>query len=146
VAQNEVTAVFLMNWRRQLSWLQVRAISGVVPGGVGVGEEEKEDEDKKDDGGVVDGAGEDGVGVGDVVGVVMSVVVGIVVGVVVGVVDVVDDVNEDGGGPPDTAVTLDTPTQAFQFSIVQVAAIGAPAISTIVVFWPLIIRQIVTVT
>lgn len=71
---------------------------------------------------------------------------GVIARVVVGVVDVVDHVIEDGGGPPDRAVALDTPIQAFQFSIVQVAAIGAPAISTMVVFWPLIVRQIVTVT
>lgn len=71
-------------------------------------------------------------------------VVGEVVDEVIGDVDVV----AVDGRLPDTAVEFDTPTQAFQFSIppVQSVVIDAPEISTTVVFWPLIMRQIVTVT
>jgi hypothetical protein len=193
-----------MKARRQLSWLQVGAITfcrivnvvNVVH--VGNTEPEGDKEGKKVDGDVVDDVEDDGEVLGDVfaeeiveevVGEVVEVVRGVlgevfciavvvdivggvdvfaeeiveeVVGEVVGevvrgvlgevfciavVVDV-SEVDEDDGGTPDPAAAFDTPTQAFQFSIssVQSVVIDAPAISKIVVFWPFIMRQIVTVT
>lgn len=69
-------------------------------------------------------------------------------GDVVGAVEVVGDIADVVAGVPDTAVVFDMPTQAFQLSIpsAQSVVIDAPAISTTVVFWPLIMSQIVTVT
>jgi nitrogen regulatory protein PII-like uncharacterized protein len=150
-----------MKARRQLSWLQVGAITfcrivnvvNVVH--VGNTEPEGDEEDKKVDD-VVDDVEDDGEVLGDVVAdEVVEEVVDEAVEEVVGevfciavVIGVVGEVDEDDDRIPDPAAAFDTPTQAFQFSIssVQSVVIDAPAISTIVVFWPFIMRQIVTVT
>lgn len=134
-----------MKARRQLSWLQVGAIAaGRIVDVVHVvhvdeAEDDGDEEGKKEDDDVVDAVEDKGVVFGDVV---MEEVVKGVVGEVFGVVDEVDK------GASDTAVAFDMPTQAFQFSIssVQSVVIDSPSISTIVVFWPFIMRQIVMVT